>query len=180
MLFRLLLSIIQSWFRRRWCVIVAATCRDARPPVRNAALRSLWQIQGHSPAICEVLLERYDASRSECMQQTQQHLNRMLVEPMIPSWPEITKRLGLSKSSLFKCFPEQCAAVTKRHELRKREAASALKTQLTLEVGNIMSELHLQGKGSSLKRVRSLLPPGTPMYWGILQEVYRTARRIEA
>lgn len=165
------------------CDIVAACTEEPPPTLRELSdrlgFRSCSAIRDRFPELTDrLLLARQEYKRQRDSQQLRTELLFVVYGKEAPALSSVSRRLGVSRSSLVDRWSDVCRAISAHYLQRRRE----LKTQRVASVYDnarrIARELQIKGLRPTHQRIRALLPPGSITDWAVLHAAVKRAQRF--
>jgi len=163
---------------------IAAACEEQPPPTLRElsdrlGFRSCSAIRERFPELTNRLLV---ARREYKRQRDSQHLRTELLFVVYgteaPPLSSVSRRLGVSRTSLVDRWPDLCKAISARYLRCRREMTGERVASVYESARRIARELHKQGLRATHQRIRALLPGGSVKNWAVLQAAVKRAQRF--
>ncbi|MBS1811316.1 MAG: TniQ family protein [Acidobacteria bacterium] len=163
--------------------VLKAALTEMPPPSLQSVLRKLgcedtgYYYYDHFPELCICITKRYKEYRSGYFNADaiRNDLQQMLAENPPPSFSEVSRRIGYSRSLIHKTFPTLSEQLLERYkEYRQLYRAGNLE-KLREEIREVVISLQRQGIYPNETKVRKMVT--TPARWEQFKQVMQEVRQ---
>jgi transcriptional regulator with XRE-family HTH domain len=165
------------------CAIVAACTEEPPPTLRELSdrlgFRSCSAIRDRFLELTDrLLVARREYKRQRDSQHFRMELLFVVYGKEAPALSSVSRRLGVSRTSLVDRWPDLCRAISARFLQRRRVMNGQRVASVYERARRIARELHKQGLRPTHQRIRALLPRGSITNWAVLQAAVKRPQRF--
>ena len=151
----------QDRLRDAECALRAALEEDPPPSATELSKRLEYAapnvLRHNFPELYAALLARRGAYQAECRKKIDAYLRETLAGDSAPPILEVCKKVGLSPSRAYVCYPELCHAIAAKHRQHEKALLARRRAWLHDEVFRVVARLHEHREYPSYSRVQATL-----------------------